>query len=150
MPFISRIGHGFNYCTVAWMFSSPKSLSKIGNLHKRALRFKLDDYCSSHEKILEKSGKYSMHVKRIHNQCTEIYKALNNLNLSFMEEIFELRLCSWPVREQYKLNLNIPRKKQVAFGTKSLEILGLKIWNNLPYHVKSTENVKVFKELIEK
>ena len=44
-----------------------------------------------------------------------------------MKEIFKLRLCSRPVRVLYKMNLNIPRKRQVAFGTKSLESLGQKI-----------------------
>ena len=82
--------------------------------------------------------------------CIEIYKTLRNLNPCFMKEIFELRLCSRPVREQYKLNLNIPRKRQVTFGTKSLESLGPKIWNNLPYHIKSAENLNVFKNLIKK
>ena len=67
-----------------------------------------------------------------------------------MKEIFELRLSSGPVREQYKLNLNIPRKRQVTFGTKSLESLGPKIWNNLPYHTKSAENLNVFKNLVKK
>ena len=67
-----------------------------------------------------------------------------------MKEIFELRLSSGPVREQYKLNLNIPRKRQVTCGTKSLEILGPKICNNLPYHIKSAENLNVFKNLIKK
>ena len=67
-----------------------------------------------------------------------------------MKEIFELRLCSRPVREQYKLNLNILRRRQVTFGTKSLESLGPKIWNNLPYHIKSAENLNVFKNLIKK
>ena len=58
--------------------------------------------------------------------CIEIDKTLNNLNPSVMKEIFELRLCFRSVRQQYKLNLNIPRKKQVAIGTKSLESLGQK------------------------
>ena len=44
-----------------------------------------------------------------------------------MEGIFKLSLCPIPLREQYKFNLNIPRKKQVTVGTKSLEILRLKI-----------------------
>ena len=67
-----------------------------------------------------------------------------------MKEIFELRLCSRPVREQYKLNLNILRRRQVTFGTKSLESLGPKIWNNLPYHIKSAENLNVFRNLTKK
>ena len=122
-----------------WMFASSKSLTKIENLHKRALRFMLDDYSSSYEKILKKSGKFSMDVKRKDKLCIEIYKTLNNLIPSFMKEIFGLRLCSRPVREQHKLNLNISRKRQVTFGTKSLERLGPKNRNNLPYHIESAK-----------
>ena len=62
-----------------------------------------------------------------------------------MKEIFELRLCSRPVRKQYKLNSYSPRKKQVVLGTKSLESLGLKTWNNMPYHINFAENLNVFK-----
>ena len=92
---------------------------------------------------MDKSGKFSMDVKRKHKLSTEIYKTLNDLNPSVMKEIFELRLSSRPVREQYKLNLNIPKKRQVTFGTKMLESLGQKIWNNLPYHIKFTKNLNV-------
>ena len=91
-----------------------------------------------------------MAVKRKHKLCIEIHESLNNLNPSFMKKIFDLRLCSRPVREQYKLNLNIPRKRRVTFGTKSLESLGPKIWNNLPYHIKSTKNLIVFKNFIKR
>ena len=63
-----------------------------------------------------------------------------------MKGIFELR----SVREQYELNLNIPRKKQVAFGNKSLESLVSKIWNNVPYHIKFTEDLNIFKDHITK
>ena len=84
----------FNYCTLVWMFASSKSLTKIENLHKRVLRFILDVYSISYERILEKSGKFSMDVKRKRKPCIEIYKTLNNLNPSFMKEIFELRLSS--------------------------------------------------------
>ena len=38
-------------------------------------------------------------------------KMQNHLNPSFMKEI----LCSRSVRDQYKLNLNIPRRKHVVF-----------------------------------
>ena len=44
----------FHYCTLVWMFSSFKSLTKIEKLHKRALRFMLGDYSSSYEKMLKK------------------------------------------------------------------------------------------------
>ena len=75
-----------------------------------------------------------MDVKRKHKLYIEIYINPNNFNPSFMKKIFELKLRSTPVREQYKVNLNIPRNN---FGTKSLENLGSNIWNNMPYHIKS-------------
>ena len=54
----------FNYCSLVWILASSKSLTKIENLHKRALRFMLDDYSSSYKRILEKSGKFSMDIKK--------------------------------------------------------------------------------------
>ena len=99
----------FNHCALARMYASSKPLTKIENLHKRALRFMLDDYSNSYKRVLEKSSKFSWMLKE-NKFSIEIYKTLNNSNPSFMKEIFELRLCSRPVRDQYKLNLNIPRK----------------------------------------
>ena len=124
----------FNYCTHVWMFENSKSLTKIENLHKKALRLMLHNYSSSWERTLEKSGKYSIDVKRKHKLCTDIYIyiTLYYLHPSLLKEISELRLCCRPVKEQNKLNLNIPRRKQVALGTESLESLGRNICNNLP------------------
>ena len=53
----------FNYCPLVWMLSHKKSLDKIGSLHKRALRFLLNDYVSSYEQLLEKSGKCNMNIR---------------------------------------------------------------------------------------
>ena len=105
----------------------------------------LDDYSSSYKRTLKKYDKCSMDVNRKHKLHIEIFKSLNNLNPSFMKEIFDLRLYSRLVREKYKLNLNVPRKKQVAFGT--LKSLRARIWHNVPYHIKSAKNV--FKDLIK-
>ena len=46
------------------MFSSKRSLNKIENLQKRTLCFVLDDYTSSYELLLEKSGKPTMNLAR--------------------------------------------------------------------------------------
>ena len=110
-PVKSFVLSNFNYCTLVWTFANSKSLTKIENLHKRALRFMLDDYSSSYKSISEKPIKFSVDFKRKHKLCIEIYKTLNNLNRSFVKEILEPRLSSRPVSQQYKLNLNIPRKR---------------------------------------
>ena len=67
-----------------------------------------------------------------------------------MKNIFEMKTNNRIVREKYKLNLNIPRTNQVTFGTNSLKSYGPKIWNTLPFSIKTVENLKVFKTLIEK
>ena len=63
------------------MFSSKRSLNKIENLQKWALRFVLDDYnyTSSYELLLFKLGKPTMNLAREILLCIEVYKTLNSL-----------------------------------------------------------------------
>ena len=73
------------------MLSHKKSLDKNEKLYKRPLRFLLNDYVSSYEQLLEKSGKCNMNIHRLRLLCIEIYKTLNDLNPSFMKKTFEKR-----------------------------------------------------------
>ena len=131
----------FNYCPLAWMLSCVKCLNKIENLQKRALRFMLSDYESSYDELLTLSGICAINVRFKRNLCVEIYETLNDLNPSFMREVFETRKTKRAVRGRYKINLEIPRVNQTSFGTKSLRFCGPKIWNSLPYHIKSAVNL---------
>ena len=54
---------GINYCPLVWFVSSSISLRKIENLHKRALRFLLNDYVSSYEQSLQKSSEASINLR---------------------------------------------------------------------------------------
>ena len=139
----------FNYCPLVWMFSSASSVKKIENLQKRALRFLNNDYEISYEELLLKSDRATMNVNRLRILCTEIYKTINNLNPEFMRDLFSLRETGRLVREKYMLNLNIPVHNQVTFGSKSLRVFGPKVWNSLPYHIKSSENLQSFKLIIK-
>ena len=98
----------FNCCPLVWMFSNPKSLKKIENLQKRAFRFLYNNCQLSYEELLDKSNSSTMNVKRFRFLWVEICKTINNLNLSFMKQVFELRETNRNVREKYRLNLNIP------------------------------------------
>ena len=66
-----------------------------------------------------------------------------------MKEIFEKRNGNQVICDRYKLNLNIPRRNQVTFGTKSLKFYGAKISNALPANIKTAENLNAFKDLIK-
>ena len=90
-----------------------------------------------------------MKVNRLRSLYIEIYKSINNINLMYMNEIVKLRETSRVVRSNYELNLDVPAINQVSFGDKSLRYCGPKIWNSLPFHIKSSENLEAFKNIIK-
>ena len=123
---------------------------KIEILRKQTLRFLLNRYVSSYEQLLEKSGKCNMNIRCLRCLCIEIYKTFNNLNPSFMKEMFEKRDKNRVTCDICKLNLSISRRNQVAFVPKSLKFFRPKIWNTLPVNIKTTENLNAFKNLIKR
>ena len=58
-----------------------------------------------------------------------------------MNDIFKLRNMDRLTREKYNLNLEIPIPNLATFGTKILRSYNLKIWNALPYHIKTRDNL---------
>ena len=133
----------FNYCSLVWNFSSAQSLNKIANLQKRALRFLLNDYDITYEDLLEKSGYPNMNLRRQRTVSIEIYKTLNKLNPSYMNDIFKLRNTDRLTREKSL------KPNQATLGTRSLRSYGPKIWNALPYHIKTSDNLNSFKTIIK-
>ena len=101
----------------------------------------LSDYESSYDEYLRLSSSCAINIRLKRNLCVEIYKTLNNLNPTFMREIFETRKTKRAVRERYKINLEIPMVNQASLGTKSLRLYGPKIWNSLPDHIILVENL---------
>ena len=61
----------------------------------------------------------------------------------------KLLKCEKLKEEKYQLDLEILNYIQVTFGKKCLRIFGPNIWNNLPYHIKSSKNVESFKSFIK-
>ena len=51
----SFIYASFNYCRFVWQISPIKSINKIENIQKRALRFLLNNYSSDYETLLKKN-----------------------------------------------------------------------------------------------
>ena len=66
-----------------------------------------------------------------------------------MNNIFKVKENKRLVKEQYKLNLETPEWNQVTFGVKSLKVHGPKVWNSLPFHIKTSENPIQFKTLMK-
>ena len=131
-------------------FSSNEMIVDPGKFKSIIFIFFLQNYYhSSYETLLHKSRKTTVNVQNLRNLCKEIFKSLNNLNPVFLKEFFYFKESNCPVREKCKLNLQIPKTNQVRFGTKIFRGLGPKIWNTLPYHIKTSENIEIFKKTIK-
>ena len=105
-----------------------------------------NDVDSDYKTILGKSEKCTMEVKCRRTVELEIFKTLNNLNLAFMEHVFDRtkRLTHGPN------NIQVNVHKTAKYGDKSLRILGPHIWNSLPEHMKAAFNFIKFREYIKK
>ena len=75
-------------------------LTKLKTYKKRALRLLYNNHHLSYEEMLGKRNSSTINVKKLCFLCLETQKAVNNLNLSFMKQTFELRESKRTVREK--------------------------------------------------
>ena len=129
------------------MFSSAKSLNKIKCLEKRGLFYLCNDYESPYDALLAKSDKVNLKGSRLRSLCVKIYKSINSINRSFVNEMFRLRMTNRAVCSQYRLNFDIPKVNQISFGNKSIRHFGPKNWNSLLPCIKPCENLETFERV---
>ena len=141
----SFIMANFNYCPLTWLFCNNKLKTKQECIQKRALRFLHDDYESDYEHLLIKANKPSLEVRKLRFLAIEIFKTINNLNPSFMKEIFTLNTK----RDVSRNKLVVKTQSTKRYGTDTLRSLGPKIWNCLPTDLKNSVSLNTFKILIK-
>ena len=74
-----------------------------------------------------------MELKRYRILALEIFKILNVLNPTNMQDLFYLRSSS----ARRPNNTAVVRANTNTYGTKSLRSLKPQIWNSLPEHIKA-------------
>ena len=141
----SFIMTNFNYCPLVWLFCSNTLKKKQESIQKRALRFLYNDYESDYEHLLSMSNKPSIEVRKLRFLAVEIFKTINDLNPSYMKEIFTLNTT----RDVSSNKLFVKTQNTNKYGTDSLRSLGPKIWNNLSNEIRISENLFIFKTLIK-
>ena len=135
----------FMYCPLAWHFCPKSSQNMIEKIQYRCLQLLTNDYDSDYEFLLEKTKSPTMETKRIRTIALEIFKTLNDLNPSFMKDIFKLS----PHFTHKKHNIFVHPRNTVTYGNKSLKSLGPHMWNSLPEQIKATNSLYVFKNFIK-
>ena len=97
----------FSYCPLVWMFHDRKSNNKINKIHERALRIIHKDSTSNFEELLIKSNSASVHQRNLQLLLTEIYKTVNNLNPSFMADVFVTKDVPYNLRRLPHLSVSL-------------------------------------------
>ena len=94
----------FNYCPLIWMFHLRTINNKINHLHERALRFVYSDFKSSFEGLLLKDNSFSIYQRNIQSFAIKIYKFLNGLSPSFLNNVFHKNISnSYDLRNHKEL-----------------------------------------------
>ena len=115
-------------------------MKKLERIQERSFRLLLNDYESSYQEILEKIGKTTLQIRRIKLLAIEIFKTINDINPSYMKEIFELNTRRDPDNKR----LIVQTQKSMKYGSYTLRSLGPRIWNKLPSNLRLCENLTTF------
>ena len=138
----------FQYCPLIWVFHSRQLNKKINKIQERALRIIYKDAESTYSELLEKDCAVTIHAKNLQLLMTEMYKTRNDLNPSFMQEIF----CE--NESHYNLRNNVefvqPRVRSVGNGTESIRFKGPQLWQMLPQTMRNSGSLAQFKANIKK
>ena len=102
---------------------------------------------SSFATLLEKDRSVTIHEKNMQLLMTEMFKTINNLNPSFMNEVVIQRNPPYELRNTNTFLL--PRIHTVNYGTETVRYRGLRLWRSLPQEIKDAGSVQQFKNKIK-
>ena len=136
----------FGYCPLIWMFCGKTANEEINRIHKRALRRLYNDFSSSFNELLARSGQKTVHLQNLQKLLLEVFKSLHQMNPAFMWEFFERNQSNYNLRN--KDLLQIPRFQTITYGANSITYRGSYLWNSIPDVVKSCDSVLSFKRQI--
>ena len=136
----------FNYCPVSWMFCGKTNLNKLEKLQEKALRFVFRDTTSSYENLLTRGYFLPLSQYRIRCLAIEVYKCFNGLNPDYLNNLFKQPCLKYELRDSHRLEQ--PKFNTFTYGLRSFRYYGSKLWNVLPFSVKNTKELHVFKKNI--
>ena len=137
-----------SFCPLIWTFCSRQSNHVINKLQERALRIIYNDYDSSFSELLEMSDESKIHIKNINGLVVEIYKFLNDILPSIMNNIFQKQ------ENYYSLRKSRPRlskgKFTTTYGIDTISFRRPQIWQDLPQDIKNFDSLNLFKSNIKR
>ena len=135
-----------NYCPLVWMFCDQTQDNRINRIHEKALSIASQNKTYNFNTLLLEANSVSIHKRNLQLLLIEVYKTIQNLNPSFMKEIFVQKDMTYNLRDN--LLMRIPKTRTSRHGIDSSSFLGCKLWKNLPDEFKSIKTLESFKRQI--
>ena len=125
----------FIYCPLTSIYCSKTANNLINKIHKHSLRVIYESEDANFEDLLIKDSSQTIHENNIHTLLIEIYKSLNRISPSIMQEFFDLKVTPYSIRSNNLLRL--PKTDTSQYG---MEMLLLKeVW----YGARSQIDIKI-------
>ena len=141
--FKSFISSSFDYCPVSWMFCGKTNLNKLEKLQERVLRFVFRDTTSSYESLLERGNFLPFSAYRIRCLGIKTYKCFHGPNPDYLNNLFKQSSIKYNLRDSCRLEQS--KFNTFSYGQRSFQYYGSKLWNLLPFSVKNTNDLNMFK-----
>ena len=147
------INSQFSYAPLVSLSFSRTTNIRIYQLHYRALKCVYDDEFSTFQELWDKDQSITIHHESIQYLAIELYKVRSGEGPRLLNDIFQIRdipenCVAKSLRSQRDF-YNPHNPKTVRFGSETLRALGPKIWDAVPFYIKSATSVEAFKRLIK-
>ena len=86
----------------------------------------------------------SVHQRNLQLLLIEINKTVNNLNPSFMAEVFVTNVVPYNFRGS--TNLVLPKAKTNLYGIDTVRFVGQKLWQSVPKEIKESPIIGYFQK----
>ena len=133
----------FRYCQIVWHFCSKLNANKLENIQKRSLKLALDHSNEDYGQLLAKANLSTLEVTRQKCILIEVYKSINNLNPVYLNDLFT-RVNSVHFTRGSVMGLSVPSAMIVTYCSHSIKHFGTILWNSLPFHFQTAENINTF------
>ena len=135
----------FNYCPLVWMFHDRTINSKVNKIRERALRIVCKD--GGNDFVNNVNSSATTHQRNLQLLMIEIFKTKNDLNPTFMKDIFAERDNYYSLRNINHLQL--PKVRTTIYGTENIQYRGCLLWSSLPSFLKDCSTIQEFKRNIK-
>ena len=135
----------FNYCPLVWMFHDRTINSKLNKIRERALRIVCKDIGDDFLNNVDSS--VTTHQRNLQLLMIEIFKTKNDLNPTFMKDIFAERDNYYSLRNINHLQL--PKVRTTIYSTENIQYRGCFLWSSLPSCLRDCSTIQEFKRRIE-